>query len=383
MPALLERSSAAPSAANRELCTIIESIPTGIVALDVEGNIVTFNRAAEQITGFKAVCVQGKSFDGVFKPDYLQNSDLTFKNLAQTEKTIEIITQFHPKGKNKLHLSLEVSPVTSIPAGKVGMVLSLRDITRLNKLEEQANRTGRLAAMGEMAVRIAHEIRNPLGSIELFSTMLKDDLQDFDELKILAEHISSGVKSINNIVSNLLIFMRPDQQPDRQVLDLHEALKDSLFFAGHLLEAQSIIEVETKLADELLPIHGDLELLKQIFLNLILNAIQAMPEGGKLEISTRKIIRPEDTQCAEIRLSDTGCGIAAGDLSKIFDPFYTTRNKGTGLGLTIVHNLTKMHGGSIDIISSEGSGTECILTLPLRQKVRKTQKLECLQAGRP
>ena len=147
--------------------------------------------------------------------------------------------------------------------------------------------------MGEMAVRIAHEIRNPLGSIELFSTMLKDDLQDFEELKILAEHISSGVKSINNIVSNLLLFIRPEQQPDRQVLDVHEALKDSLFFAGHLLEAQNIIEVETKLADEVLPIHGDLELLKQVFLNLILNAIQAMPEGGKLKISTRKITRPE------------------------------------------------------------------------------------------
>ena len=118
MPALSQRSSAASSSANRELCTVIESIPTGVVALDVEGNIVTFNRAAEQITGFKAQRVRGKSFDGVFKPGYFQNSDLTFKNLAQTEQSIEIQTQFHPKGKNKLHLSLAVSPVKSIPAGK-------------------------------------------------------------------------------------------------------------------------------------------------------------------------------------------------------------------------------------------------------------------------
>ena len=372
MPALLEGSSETPLAVNSELNTIIESIPTGVVALDVKGKIVTFNRAAEQITGFKADRVQGKSFDGVFKPDYFQNSGLSFKNLVQTQKTTEIKTQFKREGKNRVHLSLAVSPVKSTPEGKIGTVLSLRDITRLNKLEEQANRTGRLAAMGEMAVRIAHEIRNPLGSIELFSTMLKDDLQDFEELKVLAEHISSGVKSINNIVSNLLLFIRPDQQPDRHVLDVHDALKDSLFFAGHLLDAQNIIEVETELADHPLPIRGDLELLKQVFLNLILNAIQAMSEGGKLKISTHKITRPDSMQLAEIRLRDTGCGIAAADLSKIFDPFYTTRNKGTGLGLTIVHNITEMHGGSIDITSCEGDGTECIVALPLRQNRKKT-----------
>ena len=371
MPALSERSSESSLAVNSELYSIIESIPTGVVALDVEGKIVSFNRAAEQITGFKAERVQGKSFDGVFKPDYFQNSELTFKNLAQTEKITEIKTQFDRKGKNRVHLSLAVSPVASTPEGKIGTVLSLRDITRLNKLEEQANRTGRLAAMGEMAVRIAHEIRNPLGSIELFSTMLKDDLQDFEELKILAEHISSGVKSINNIVSNLLLFIRPDQQPDRQMLDVHDALKDSLFFAGHLLDAQNIIEVETELVDHPLLIRGDLELLKQVFLNLILNAIQAMSKGGKLRISTRKTTRQDSAQWAEIRLSDTGCGIATVDLSKIFDPFYTTRNKGTGLGLTIVHNITKMHNGSIDITSCEGDGTECIVTLPLHQNIKK------------
>jgi PAS domain S-box-containing protein len=373
MPAMLERSSENPLAANSELCSIIESIPTGVIALDVEGKIVTFNRAAEQITGFKADHVQGKTFDGVFKPDYFQKPELTFKNLAQTEKTTEIKTQFNRKGKNRVHLSLAVSPVTSTPEVKIGTVLSIRDITRLNTLEEHANRTGRLAAMGEMAVRIAHEIRNPLGSIELFSTMLKNDLKDFEELKILAEHISSGVKSINNIVSNLLLFIRPDQQPDRHVLDIHEALKDSLFFAGHLLDAQNIIEVETELADQPLPIRGDLELLKQVFLNLILNAIQAMSKGGKLRISTRKTIREDGTQWAEIRLSDTGCGIATADLSKIFDPFYTTRNKGTGLGLTIVHNITKMHGGSIDITSCAGDGAECIVTLPLNLNTKKTE----------
>ena len=125
-------------------------------------------------------------------------------------------------------------------------------------------------------------------------------------------------------------------------------------------------------SDHPLPIRGDLELLKQVFLNLILNAIQAMSNEGKLRISTRKITRQDSSQWAEIRLSDTGCGIAKADLSKIFDPFYSTRNKGTGLGLSIVHNITKMHGGSIDITSCEAEGTQCIVTVPLRENIKKT-----------
>jgi signal transduction histidine kinase len=264
-----------------------------------------------------------------------------------------------------LQLNIAISPVTVQPEGKIGTVLSLTDVTRMQNLETQANRTGRLTAMGEMAVRIAHEIRNPLGSIELFATMLMDDLKEYDDLAALAEHISSGVKSINNIVSNLLLFVRPDQQLDQQVLDIHEALKDSLFFAGHLFDAHGGIEVVTDMSAENLFVQGDLELLKQVFLNLILNGIQAMPTGGQLRISSHEIKGQQGTDWAEVHLCDTGCGIAQTDLQKIFDPFFTTRKKGTGLGLTIAHNIIKMHGGSIDVTSHTAEGTQFIVSVPL------------------
>ncbi len=363
---LLENSSATPWVENDQLYSILDCIPTAVVALDKGGKIVTFNRAAEQITGFKADAVTGKSFDGIFTVDRFQNSELSFKKLANNEKTTELKTQFKLNGRDDLHLSVGIAPVISNADTKIGTVLSLRDVSGIKKIEEQASRTGRLAAMGEMAVRIAHEIRNPLGSIELFSTMLKDDLQDFDELNVLAEHISSGVKSINNIVSNLLLFIRSDHQLDRQIIDVHEALKDSLFFAGHLIDAHDGIDVVTEMTDAMLFINGDLELLKQVFLNLILNAIQAMSEGGRLSISTRKGNGNQGIQQAEVLLSDTGCGIADADLPKIFDPFHTTRKKGTGLGLTIVHNILRMHGGHIDITSNESVGTQCLVSLPLR-----------------
>ena len=363
---LLEKRSATPWVENDQLYSILDCLPTAVVALDKDGKIVTFNRAAEQITGFKADSVTGKNFDGIFNIDHFQNSELRFKNLASNEKTTEIKTQFKLNGQDHLHLSVGIAPVLSSEDSKIGTVLSLRDVSGIKKIEEQASRTGRLAAMGEMAVRIAHEIRNPLGSIELFSTMLKDDLQDFDELKVLAEHISSGVKSINNIVSNLLLFIRSDHQLDRQIIDVHEALKDSLFFAGHLIDAHDGIDVVTEMTDEMLFINGDLELLKQVFLNLILNAIQAMSEGGRLCISTRKGNGHQGVQRAEVLLSDTGCGIADVDLPKIFDPFHTTRKKGTGLGLTIVHNILRMHGGHIEITSNEAVGTQCLVALPIR-----------------
>ena len=362
----LDNSFEAPGADNGQLYSIIDSIPTGVVALNKEGRIVTFNRAAEQMTGLKADRVQGKCFDGVFNADNFQNSALTFKNLIHSGESTEIKTLLKRNGQQNLHLSVGVAPVMSTPENKISTVLSLRDISDQKKIEEQASRTGRLAAMGEMAARIAHEIRNPLGSIELFSTMLKEDLQDFDELKTLAEHISSGVKSINNIVSNLLLFIRPDQQLDQQMIDVHEALKDSLFFAGHIIDAHDGIDVITEMTGEMLFVNGDLELLKQVFLNLILNAIQAMSGGGQLKISTRKCSGQQGVQWAEVHLSDTGCGIAETDLPKIFDPFHTTRKKGTGLGLTIVHNILKMHGGSIDITSNRADGTKCLVSLPLR-----------------
>ena len=349
------------------LSHILESIPTGIVALDNLGRIVTFNRTAEQITGFKAQQVLGQTFDGIFKADYFKNSALHFNDIVKIEEMTEIKTKFGHNRMNNLHLNIAISPVKIMAEGRIGTVLSLTDITRMQNLEAQANRTGRLAAMGEMAVRIAHEIRNPLGSIELFATMLMEDLADFEDLKALAEHISSGVKSINNIVSNLLLFIRSDQQMDQQVFDIHEALKDSLFFAGHLFDAHDGIEVDTDLSTEDLFIRGDLELLKQVFLNLILNAIQAMPSGGQLYISSHKIKDLQGYSWAEVHLSDTGCGIAPEDLQKIFDPFFTTRKRGTGLGLTIVHNIIRMHGGNIDIASSAPKGTQCVVSLPLRE----------------
>ena len=345
---------------------ILESLTVGIVVIDLGGKITTFNRSAENITGLTATEVRGKKFDRLLGVNFFQNLRLDFESFEDTKENELLETEIHRKEDTLVHVSLAISPLRTLGGKKIGIVVTLKDVTEMKKLEERANRNSRLLAMGEMAAKITHEIRNPLGSIELYSSTLKKDLEHFTESKRLAEHISAGVKTINNIISNLLLFIRPEQKADFQIIDIHDSLKDSLFFSNHLIESTAAIEVIANYPSEPLFVRGDQELLKQIYLNLMLNAIQSMPQGGKLTICTKRIDdNPKTSAFAEIRIKDTGLGISRGDMSRIFDPFFTTKKRGTGLGLPIVHNIVKLHGGTIDINSSENNGTECIISLPL------------------
>jgi len=351
------------------LHNILESVTTGVVVVNLKGKITTFNRAAENITGLASKKALGKKLDKIFDLNFFQNIQLDLKSLGAVQGNKEYETEIYRKGEDLVHISLSVSPLTTPQGQKTGFILTLQNITQIKKLEEQASRSGRLTAMGEMAAKIAHEIRNPLGSIELFASTLKRDLEDFDEPRVLSEHISSCVKSINNIISNLLLFMHPLQKADFRIVDLHDPLKDSLFFSDHVIQSNPHIKVITRYHSDPLMVSGDSELLKQMFLNLILNAVQSMPSGGKLMISTDRIgCPPNGPDLAEIKFMDTGTGISKADIPRIFDPFFTTKKRGTGLGLAIVHNIIKLHGGSIDIRNSKKEGAVCIVTLPLVDK---------------
>jgi signal transduction histidine kinase len=220
--------------------------------------------------------------------------------------------------------------------------------------------------LSDVAARFAHEIRNPLGSIALFASSIGDDPDVRPEIKALAEYISTSVDSINAIIENLIIAVKPGESPDCKIIDLRETLEDSLLFAGHLLAANKSVCIKTHWDAVPLRVWGDAQLLKQVMLNLILNAIQAMPEGGEISITCRRITEEDfDRRLAEIRVSDTGVGIAEADLVRVFDPYFTTKDDGTGLGMAIVHNIISAHHGVIDIVSEHQRGAECIIHLPL------------------
>ncbi len=345
------------------LNNILESLNTGVVVADQKGKINIFNRAAEKITGFKSADTFGRQFDDIFKKDFFKNLDLTFDSIKKYQKNTEFETKLLDINKKPVFVIVSISSVKSSNQKDAGIVLTIRDITKVKRLEQMASRTGRLSAMGEMAVKIAHEIRNPLGSIELFAGVLKRELEGFGELKLLPDYISGGVKNINNIISNMLLFVKPDQELEFEKTDIHNIINEALISLDNLV-ALSDVNIIKKFTDKPLLVSGDADLLKQSLLNLILNALQAMGTGGELTIFTKKIAgHGQGEKVIEIKLNDTGPGITAADMPRIFDPFFTTKKRGTGLGLAIVHNIIKAHGGSVDITNSN-SGAECTVNLP-------------------
>lgn len=246
-------------------------------------------------------------------------------------------------------------------------------------LREEAERNHRLAAVGEMAARMAHELRNPLGSIELFASLLKKGLAD-PSLRQYADYISTATSAMDYALSNLLLFTRTPTPHFRRT-DLRRVIEEARLFALPLIQQNRIGWIESI---ESLPewIWCDEDLLRQVLLNLILNAVEAMPRGGELRLAAVPLRAAEPADAASrsldgirITLSDTGGGIPEKVLPRIFDPFFSTKQSGTGLGLAIVHNAVTAHGGSIQVQSEMNRGTTFTLTLP-PHNLNRTDLLE-------
>jgi two-component system sensor histidine kinase FlrB len=355
------------------LYNILESLSSGVVVVDKAGKVTTYNRSAELITGMPKASVEGAYFieimrslitgDGV--PSSIHSGD--FGWMAERE--------FKLRRKDGKDLQVRVSVTRLVRNGKakVGSVIILQDVSRLRILEEQAERTNRLAAMGEIAVSIAHEVRNPLGSIELLASLLRKELEGDDDKKRVAEHILSGVKSIDYIINNLLLFTK-QQYPVFKCIDFHGLLEETLVFVMPTLR-QGKIEL-IKRFNALNPrVRGDSELLKQVVLNLLWNALQAMPQGGKLTVSTETAEKglgfTHEAGYLTVKFIDSGVGISDHDKEKIFSPFFSTKEKGMGLGLTIAHTITGTHEGMIEVMSTLGEGATFAVTLPLDGEERE------------
>jgi len=349
---------------------ILESLTNGVMVVDRSGRITTFNQTAGNLTGLKPQNCLGKTLKEVFPFDLFENLVAKLeKNRRETAYQDQDITT---PDKKIIHARVSASPVWDNHGGQIGTVLILQDRTDLRRLEEFAHRNQRLREMGEMAAGIAHEIRNPLGSIELFASLLKKDLEGDLEKAELVQHIRAGVQNMDRIISTLLLFAK-SSQPSRQQCDINLLLAELLDGLDDIRVPDNIKVVRDFGKEEMLA-NGDRELLRQVFPNLIRNAIQAMPDGGELRLQTEKALIPvsgsESGKDAGARkfitvtVTDTGGGICADDLSKIFNPFFTTKDKGTGLGLAISHNIIKAHQGTIEAVSEEGKSTSFRVKIP-------------------
>lgn len=351
---------------NREmknyLHNILESLANGVVVTDLEGNIKTINHCAEIFTDLSEADVKGKHISSLFEDFSVEKwRDASSRDYLKGEAGQKI------KLKDRT-LELFCSPVSSGEVGTLGTVFILRDVTRIEKLEDMAKRKEKLASMGEMAANIAHEIRNPLGSIELFASLLMKDLKDQRDLERVAKIVAS-VKNVDNKISNLLLFTK-NQISCAEHVNVNDVLKETLVFAEPLAAQGNVDLVFEYDADEAF-ILGDAEMLKQVFLNIILNAFQAMPEGGRLhiEIKCPHVDQERRDSFLEIIFTDNGVGIPDENITKIFDPLFSTREGTSGLGLAIVHNIVDMHKGLINVEKGKDGGTVFTLMFPMTKNV--------------
>lgn len=325
---------------------ILESLDTGVLVTDEGGVVTRANAAAEKILGIPRTALEGRPSAAILRE----------ANLDRREYPLVL-----PTGTA---VSMVQAELNDLAGQSIGTLHLLHDVTRVRHLEERLQRRNRLAAMGEMIGSIAHEIRNPLGSVELFASMLRKDLKEMPQLRSYAEHISVAVASMDRLLANLLTYMKPDCS--RAAWQETEPLvTDALTLAAHAISAPAI-DVRVELDPQVSRLWCDGAQLKQVLLNLVLNAAQAMPQGGTVTVTLQADRRRSDGEWPGICLTvrDTGPGIPPEHQSRIFDPFFTTKDTGTGLGLAIVHALVEAHHGRIDVESTIGQGTAFILTLP-------------------
>jgi signal transduction histidine kinase len=331
----------------------LDSLTLGILVVDREGMIVIGNREAERLVQRPLAEAQGVPIEALLCTTMPQTAGVEWLG-HQPCRFEHVISRDH----ETLHVRFTLAPWYSPHGEQAGSLVMIEDVTEEKHRADQTQRTNRLDAMAEMATNISQQVRNTLGSMELFASLLKQEVAQHDEPERLVEHLLSGIKNLNQTVSNLLLFTK---HPRLRLApaDPHQLLEDSLTFASQLVRHQHL-RVEKYFEAQGIMLQADAALLKQVFLNLTLNAIQAMPEGGTLTLGTRL-----EQGSLQLHIHDTGTGIAPEVTEKIFNPFFSTKAGATGLGLTMVHNIVKAHSGTIHVHSTQGQGTTFILGLPL------------------
>lgn len=363
------------------LNNILDSMMDGLIAIDNSERINIFNQSAEALTGQKAERILKMPLSEI----------LGEKNKSFVSVLRRTLREGKPlMGKKELYINenktLPLEVTTNLIKDRTGRIegalMVFRDISSIRQLEEEIQRKNRLAILGEMAASVAHEIRNPLSGIEGFALLLKDLVKEKRGREWI-DNILKGTRNLNNIIANLLNFARP-LRPNFQDVEVKELIEGILPFIFQRIQRERLdIRIYKHFPPEPIKMRGDPTLLKQCFLNIMLNAVQSISERGKIKISIEKTTLPYPTpykflrewkgdyvvnrSCGDvyIKFSDTGCGISEEEKKKIFSPFYTTKSDGTGLGLAITQRIVQTHGGSIEIESKIHKGSVFIIRLPL------------------
>lgn len=370
-----------PAAARHGLVrALIDGSEHGVLVLDARGRVTDLNAAAARLMGVSVDGARGRPASGILRT-VLPDDDPAAEALREPRVEREIVLASRTGGETPVLL---LSVRLGTPAGAL---VTLRDLTRSRRMQEELRRNERLATLGQLSAGVAHEIRNPLAGIGTSAQVLLRRFEPRDERTRFVKVILEEVERLDRIVTSLLQYARP-RTPELQAVRLEDCVRKV-----HELSAeparQSGIEIEVSIGPRLGPLHLDADLIVQVLLNVSLNAIQAMPKGGVLRYEVRRMRRrapargpgrrAEDRpvpqrgpgawlEFQQVRVSDTGVGMSRGTLAKLFHPFFSTKPRGTGLGMAISQTIVQEHGGTIEVVSREGRGTTVLINFPTEKR---------------
>ena len=362
------------------LSRVFGQMREGVVAVNTDGVIMTVNKAAAKLVGEDQ---EGRTLEAL----PTEVAALLRTTLEQKRAISDYESTIHDLEGETIAVVMSSSYMDNTAAQVSGAVALIYDLSALKRLEENVMRADRLSSIGLLAAGMAHEIKNPLVSIKTFSQLLQQRYEDADFRATFEEVVPEEVDRIDTIVCRLLDFAKP-KPISFELLPVTEVIDGVLQLVENQI-AKNQVEIVRRYPDETLIVKGDEQQLHQVFLNLVLNAHDAMREhGGELVVSVetgharfrkKGLVGLLESECVRVSLTDTGCGIEPDHLKNLFTPFFTTKEKGSGLGLSVVHSIITEHGGEIDVKSVVGHGATFTISLPLV----RTLKLAGTSAGYP
>jgi len=343
---------------------VVGHLPVGLIATDRSGRITFFNTAAEKITGLLKTSAIAQKPDAILPEGLCGLQKKLDQGQTITEQEMECVFS----AKRTTAVSVSATKITNEAGELVGQVLILRDLSEIRRLEAEIRRQEKLAAMGGLAAGVAHEVRNPLSSIKALATYFEGQFDKGSEARDAADVMAQEVDRLNRVITELLEFARPT--------DLRLAPTDMGSLLSRSIQliqqdaANKQVTIESETGKALCKAWVDPDRLAQCLLNLYINAIQAMPDGGSLKVSCQSIKGDH----ISISVKDSGTGISPDGVNRIFDPYFTTKKNGTGLGLAIVYKIIEAHLGRITVGSNPSGGTSFTIILPCEQNMADTRQ---------
>jgi len=363
---------------------IIQSLDSGLLTVDRDGNINFLNRTAEKILAVNGDRLKHISVYGLFPQISVVIDEIRKKGPEAPTDYQRYETLFVTQDNRKIYLGFSISPLTAPDGALMGYTLIFQDITRFKEMEEQMKRVDKMAAIGQLAAGMAHEIRNPLTSLSGSIQVLKSELVLDHPGQRLMDIVLRESERLNALIRDFLLFAQPPRT-NKRISKIGSILEETLDLFVNSQEYHEGIRITRPQLHNGVQAMIDPDQMKQVFWNLLINAAQSMPQGGELRLLLEKggegllaanlppATSRKTREWVRISIADSGCGIVEPEKEKIFEPFYTTKDGGTGLGLSIVHKIIESHDGAIKVDSEVGKGSTFTLFLPLTpEEERKT-----------